>query len=226
MERQNFYQIPDSIKRVLVVGGGQAAMQIIDILWHDPTCQVVGCLDDDSQLHGQEIFGVPILGGSDLLEKLWREKFFTAAIVGVGINLKARAALYQRLKGLGIPLVNAIDPTVRHNRQATLGEGIVLCSFVHVGVCAHIGDNSFIGAHSSIDHHCQIGSTVFMGPGCLLSGTVRVGSGTLFGSGVLVQLGLTIGEGCRIASGVTVIKDLPAHRGLRNALHQEIRVLE
>ena len=148
------------------------------------------------------------------------------AIVGVGINLKARAALYQRLKGLGIPLVNAIDPTVRLNRQATLGEGIVLCSFVHVGVCAHIGDNSFIGAHSSIDHHCQIGSTVFMGPGCLLSGTVRVGSGTLFGSGVLVQLGLTIGEGCRIASGVTVIKDLPAHRGLRNALHQEIRVLE
>ncbi|MBQ7528954.1 hypothetical protein IJT10_03510 [bacterium] len=209
--------------KVLVLGAGQAAMQVIDILLNDPGCQVVGCLDDNPNLQGKELFGVPVLGKMELLEKLWAESFFNSAIVGVGINLPVRQALYDRLVSLGVPLVNAIDPTVRINRQAVLGKGIVLCSFVHLGVCAQIEDNCFIGAHTSIDHHCHLGKTVFMGPGCLLSGTVQVGERSLFGDGVMVQLGLKIGKGCRIASGAIVVKDVPDHHSLKHRLNMELK---
>lgn len=221
-----YCQTPDSIKRVLILGAGQAAMQVADILLHDRSCQLVGFLDDNPDMQGQSIFGIPVLGGFNKLEELWHSGFFNASIVGVGLNVKFRHACYERLKALHIPLVNAIDPTVRINRQVTLGQGIVLCSFVHLGVCANLEDNCFIGAHCSIDHHCHLGQTVFMGPGCLLSGTVSVGDKTLFGDGVLVQLGLKIGQGCRIASGAIVIHDVPDRHSLKHKLNMELKPIE
>ena len=221
-----FCQTPSRIKRVLIVGAGQAAMQIADILLNDRTCIPVGCLDDNPDLEGQSLFGIPVIGHMDRLESLWQDKFFDAAIVGIGLNVKARNAWYKKIKSLGIPLVNAIDPTVRINRQAVIGEGVVMCSYVHIGVCANIEDNCFIGARCSIDHHCHLGETVFMGPGCLLSGTVSVGSRTLFGDGVLVQLGLKIGEECRIASGAIVIHDVPDRHSLKHRLNMELKPIE
>lgn len=218
-----YCQTPESVKRVLILGAGQAAMQVADILLHDPSCQLVGFLDDNPEMQGQSIFGFPVLGGFSALEELWQRGAFDASIVGVGLNVKVRHACYERLKSLHIPLVNAIDPTVRINRQVTLGQGIVLCSFVHLGVCAHLEDNCFIGAHCSIDHHCHLGQTVFMGPGCLLSGTVSVGDKTVFGDGVLVQLGLNIGQGCRVASGAIVIHDVPAFHSLKHKLNMELK---
>ncbi|MGM9998044.1 MAG: acetyltransferase [Candidatus Bruticola sp.] len=218
-----YCQTPPGVKRVLILGAGQAAMQIADILLHDRTCQLVGFLDDNPYMQGQHIFGIPVLGSFSQLEQLWSGGFFDAAIVGIGLNVRARHACYERLRSLQIPLVNAIDPTVRINRQVVLGCGIVLCSFVHLGVCAHLEDNCFIGAHCSIDHHCRLGKTVFMGPGCLLSGTVSVGDKTLFGDGVLVQLGLNIGRECRLASGAIVIHDVPDRHSLKHKLNMELK---
>jgi len=37
-----YCQTPESVKRVLILGAGQAAMQVADILLHDPSCQLVG----------------------------------------------------------------------------------------------------------------------------------------------------------------------------------------
>ncbi|MGM9991786.1 MAG: acetyltransferase [Candidatus Bruticola sp.] len=221
-----YCQTPSAVKRVLILGAGQAAMQTADILLHDRTCQLVGFLDDNPDLQGQAIFGIPVLGGFSQLESLWKGGFFDASIVGIGLNVQARHACYERLQALQIPLVNAIDPTVRINRQAVLGRGIVLCSFVHLGVCAHLEDNCFIGAHCSIDHHCHLGKTVFMGPGCLLSGTVSVGDKTLFGDGVLVQLGLNIGRECRISSGAIVIHDVPDRHSLKHRLNMELKPID
>ena len=221
-----YCQIPQGIKKVLILGAGQAAMQIADILWHDRSCQLVGCLDDNPDMQGQSLFGVPILGGTELLRPLWEKRFFDAAIVGVGLNVKVRHLFYERLVSMGIPLVNAIDPTVRINRQVILGQGIVLCSLVHLGTCARVEDNCFLGAHTSVDHHCVLEKSVFMGPGCLLSGTVQVGEGTLFGDGVIVQLGLRIGRRCRIASGAIVVKDVPDNRSLKHKLNMELKEIE
>jgi len=213
--RKPHWQTPPGVRRVLVLGAGVAAMQVLDILLHDREVLPVGCLDDDTSLHKVSLFGVPVLGGLDCLEELWRDGVFDAAIVGIGTNVPVRAAMYRRLRDLGIPLVNAIDPSARINRQALLGQGLVLCAFVHVGVAATLGDNCFLAAHSNIDHHCTLGRHVVMGPGCLLSGTVTVGDETLFGSGVIVQPGLEVGARCRVASGSVILRDIPAEHAVK-----------
>lgn len=199
---------PAGVRRVLVLGAGVAAMQVLDILLHDRTVAPVGCLDDHPGLQGASLFGVPVLGPMDRLAGLWEDRAFDAAIVGIGTNLPVRIALYRRLRALDIPLVNAVDPSARINRHAVLGQGIVLCSFVHLGVAAELGDNCFLAAHSSVDHHCRLGSHVVMGPGSLLSGGVSVGDEVLMGSGVIVQPTLTVGSRCRIASGSVILRDV------------------
>lgn len=203
------WQPPAGVRRVLVLGAGVAAMQVMDILLNDRSVAPVGCLDDNPSMQGANLFGVPVLGPMDRLDELWRDRAFDAAIVGVGTNLPVRSALYERLRSRDIPLVNAIDPTARLNRHAVMGEGNVLCSFVHLGVAAQLGDNCFLAAHTSVDHHCRLGNTVLLGPGCLLSGTVTVGDSVLFGSGVIVQPTLRIGSRCRIASGSVILRDVP-----------------
>ena len=56
-----YCQTPDSVKRVLILGAGQAAMQVADILLHDRSCQLIGFLDDNPDMQGQSIFGFPVL---------------------------------------------------------------------------------------------------------------------------------------------------------------------
>ncbi len=203
----------DGLPRVLLVGGGSVGMQVLDILLHDPFLQPVGLLDDDPNLTDR--FGVRILGRLSDLESLFRDQVFDKAIITLGLNLSLKRRYFELCQELGIPLANAIDPSARINRGTVLGQGNVLCSFVHLGVATRLGDNNFVAAHSSIDHHNVIGSHSLFGPGCLLSGRVRVGDECLFGSGVIVQPNLSIGSNSKIASGSVILRDIQDNESVR-----------
>lgn len=217
---------PTGLTRILVLGAGVAAMQVLDILLNQPQVQTIGCLDDAPAAQGTAPFGVPVLGTMSLLPELWSQGRFDKAIVGVGTNLKVRRLFFERCKELRIPLASAIDPSARLNRNVVLGEGVVLCSFVHIGTHAVLGDNCFVAAHSNIDHHCVIGDHVLMGPGCLFSGGVTVGSRTLLGSGVVIQPTLTLGEDCLVASGSVILRDVPARSAVKVHAQTEVVPLD
>lgn len=212
------------VGRVMVLGGGSVGYQAIDILLNDPDLAPVACLDDGRV--GQEVFGIPVVGGLPELEQRWQAGEFDLALVAFGLaGQDLRRRCYERCRELGIPLANAVDPTVRRNRHAVLGQGNILCSFVHLGAGARLCDNVFVAAHCSIDHHCQIASHAFFGPGCLLSGQVSVGEGALFGSGVVIQPNLTIGAGCKVASGAILTRDIPARHAVKTRLQQSVSPL-
>jgi sugar O-acyltransferase (sialic acid O-acetyltransferase NeuD family) len=201
--------------RVLVLGAGLGAMQVIDILLNDPEQRPVGCLDDDPETHGKALFGVPVWGRLDLLEAAWREKRFDRAIVSISTNIPVRKGLAERCRAAGIPLANAIDPTARLNRGVVLGAGNVLCSQVHIGVAAILGDNNFISSHTSIEHHNTWGSHNTVGPACATSSRVLVGDEVVFGTGIFIQPGVGIGSRCRIASGAVLAQTIPADHAVK-----------
>ena len=219
-------ELPAQVRRVLLIGAGYGAMQVIDILMNDHDVRVVGCLDDDAKLHGLEIFGAPVLGPIAMLAELWAERRFDAAIVAISTNIRLRKRFYEECVGLGIPMANAVDPTVCINRGAVLGSGNVICSQCHIGVAARIGDNNFISAHNSIDHHNHWGSHITTGPACATSGAVTVGNEVKFGTGIHVQPNLTIGEGAIIASGATIIGSVPERHAVKARLTVEMVPLQ
>jgi len=214
-------QLPRGVERVLLVGAGLGAMQVLDILMNSSRQVVAGLVDDDASLAGTSILGFPVLGTTSDLEELWKAKQFDSAVVSISTNGPVRRALFERCRELGIPMANAIDPTVRINRFSRLGQGNVVCSFVHIGTCTVLGDNNFISAHSNIEHHNLWGSHITTGPGVMTSSRVKVGDGVKMGTGIFIQPGLAIGRGCQIASGAILIRSVPDGHAVKARITNE-----
>ena len=215
-------ELSPGMARVLVLGAGLGAMQVIDILLNDSEQRPVGCLDDDPETQGRALFDVPVWGKLDRLEETWREKRFDSAIVSISTNIPLRKSLAERCRSLGVPLANAIDPTVRLNRGVVLGKGNVLCSQVHVGVATVLGDNNFISSHTTIEHHNIWGSHNTVGPACATSSRVLVGDEVVFGTGIFIQPGVGIGSRCRIASGAVLAQTIPPDHAVKMKVQYHI----
>ncbi|HEY8461200.1 MAG TPA: biotin/lipoyl-containing protein [Blastocatellia bacterium] len=215
-------EYPRDVNRILVVGASYGAMEVIDILLNDPRVCVIGCVDDDPALSEVRIFGVPVLGKTDQIESLWKRKAFDSAIIAIGSSIKVRKKLFDQCVGLGIPMANAIDPSVRINRGVSIGRGNIICSHVQLGVCTQIGDNNFISANSSIAHHNIWGSHITTGPNCVTSGAVTVRDEVKMGTGIFIQPKLEIGAGAIVASGAILQTSVPAGHAVKIRVSVEI----
>ncbi len=214
-----------AVQRTLILGAGRGAMQVMDILQHDPRVQVIGYLDDDRKLQGEAIYGLAILGPIQLAEAMFREQRFDAAIISVSTSNPVRRRWYEWLKSFGVPLVNAIDPTAKINRGVSLGEGNVLCAFVHIGVETRLGNNNFISAYNSIDHHNLWGSHITTGPGVVTSSRAQVDDDVKMGTGIFIQPGVKIGQGAQIASGAILTQSVPARHVAKTRVNVTISPL-
>jgi sugar O-acyltransferase (sialic acid O-acetyltransferase NeuD family) len=215
-------EYPSDVNRILVVSAAYGAMQVIDILLNDPHVRAIGCVDDDPALAGIQIFGVPVLGKTDQIESLWKQKAFDSAIIAIGSSTKVRKKLFDQCVGLGIPMANAIDPSVRINRGVSIGRGNIICSHVHLGICTQLGDNNFISANASIDHHNIWGSHITTGPNCVTSGFVTVQDEVKMGTGIFIQPKLEIGAGAIVASGAILQASVPAAHAVKIRVSVEI----
>lgn len=213
------------VQRVLVLGAGLGAMQVVDILGHDPRVRVIGYLDDNAELHGHTIYGLPVLGPSRLAEDWFLAGRCDAAIIAVSTSNVVRRRWYEWLKSFGMPLVNAIDPSAKLNRGVMLGEGNVICAFVHVGVETRIGNNNFISAYNSIDHHNLWSSHITTGPMVATSGCVQVGSDVKMGTGIVIQPHISVGQGALIASGAVLTQSIPAQHAAKTRVNIEVTPL-
>jgi acetyltransferase-like isoleucine patch superfamily enzyme len=168
-------------------------------------------VDDDTSKWGGDSAGIPIVGGTDRISKLFEDRAFDAAIISIGTSVAARSRFREACEELRIPLANAIHPTASIATQVEIGQGNVICAFCHFGVGAIVGDNNFFSAYNSFDHHCVLGSDISTGPGCMASGRVRIGNRVRMGTGIFIEPNLEIGDGVRIASGVAIIQSISAN---------------
>jgi sugar O-acyltransferase (sialic acid O-acetyltransferase NeuD family) len=197
--------------RVVLVGGGYGANQVLSVLLFEAGTQVVGILDDDARKHGQRIKGVEILGATPMLERLAGEGAVDAAICSIGGNIAARVGVHTAAERAGLRLANAIHPTAAFDDGARLGLGNFFGAFCYVGCDTSIGDNCFFSSRTTIEHHNRVGDHVTTGPNCATSGVVTIGSRVKFGAGVVVEPRLSIGAGSTIASNVAISVDIPAN---------------
>ena len=209
-------EAPGATERVALIGAGLGATQAIDIFASGTTGQsAVALVDDDRNRWGHEVAGVPVVGGMDRLEELFREGCFDCALIAIGTSVPARARLRQACADLGIPLANAIDPTARIGAGVEMGTGNLICAFCHFGVETRIGDNNFLSAYNSFDHHNVLGSDIATGPGCKTSGLVRIGDRVRMGTGIFIEPHVEIGDGVQVASGAVIVTSVPADHAVK-----------
>ena len=201
---------PDNrAERILIVGGGVACAQILDVLTRLPGQRAVAIVDDNAALHGKSILGVPVVGDIGQAKTLLAEERFDAAIISIGTNVEIRASIYERLSGDGIPFTNVIDPDAKILSNVSLGVGNAIMPFVQVAAATRVGDNNFLSAYVNLEHHNVLGSHCTFGPGVMTSGQVTIGSRVKFGIGVFVEPQISIGSRSLIASGVVLTRSVP-----------------
>ena len=172
-------------------------------------------VDDDASRWAGEVMGVPVVGGFERLVKLFGEGAFDAAIIAISTSVPARARLREALAANGIPLANAIDPTARISADVTLGTGNVVCAFCHFGVGTVVGDNNFLSAYNSYDHHNRLGSDISTGPACTTSGLVVLGDRVRLGTGIHLEPHVELGDDVQVASGSVIVASVPAGHAVK-----------
>jgi len=198
----------------LQIGAGSSDVRAYNNTFVNNGTQVA-IVDDDRARWGEETAGVPVVGGTQQLSQLHAKGRFDSAVICIGTSVPARTRFREICGELDIPLANAIDRTALIAADVELGQGNVICAFCHFGVGTRIGDNNFLSANNSFDHHNVLGNDIATGPGCMTSGVVTIGDRARLGTGIFVEPHVTIGEGVQVASGAVIVSSVPPEHAVK-----------
>jgi sugar O-acyltransferase (sialic acid O-acetyltransferase NeuD family) len=202
-------------QRVLVIGGGYGAVQVLDAMHRQGSLRAVGVVDDKRDLAGSLLMGIPVVGTVDQAVSLFEQDAYDAAVISVSTSREFRRRIFNDFRARGIPFVNVVDPSATIHANASLGDGNVILAHCMIGACATIGDNNFLSAYVSLEHHSELGSHCTFGPGVVTSALVKIGDAIKFGTGIFIEPSVTIGDEAVIGSGAILVAPVPARTIVR-----------
>ena len=197
------------MKRVVIIGAGGHAREVAEILRacsHDTA--VLGFVDDQPELEGKIINGLPILGGwswfhsADMAE--------VAVICAVG-SPEARRNLALRATESGLSFCNAVSPLAYVSPNARIGQGVMVFPNAVISTDCALGDHTIINVASTVSHDTELGSFSTLNPGVHVAGNVSIGEGCYLGVGASVIHGISVGAWSMVGGGAIVTGDLPAN---------------
>jgi len=210
-------------QRLLLIGGGLGAVQVLDSLTRIEHQRATAIVDDNPDLQGKSLMGVPVLGGQNDIEALFAKKLFDAAVVSVSTSTSFRERMHEKLEQLKIPAANVIDPSARVQINAVLGTGNVILAFCHIGSCAVIGNGNFLSPYVDVEHHCVLGDFCTFGPGVMMSSLVNIGNGVKFGTGVFIEPKISIGSNSIVGSGAILVGNIPENSIVKTTMGYTVR---
>ena len=202
-------------KRLLIVGSGMGASQVLDIL-DTNFLEPIGLIDDDFNKIGKTLMGLHVLGNVASIPLLYEDGYFDQIIISVSTSVEFRYNVFNEVQGHGIVFANVIDKSVKISKRAEIGKGNVICYGSQVANDTILGDNNFISSLNSFDHHNSIGSSISTGPGCMTSGLVAIEDQVRLGTGIFIEPYLKIGSRSIVSSGSIIRADVPTGVVVKN----------
>lgn len=194
---------------IIVYGGGGHGKSLIELVQALGTYHIVGIVDDglDTQ---DSILGIPVLGGSNILEELRSKgvRLAVNAVGGIG-NLAVRVEVFQKLSQAGFVCPAVVHPTSFVEPSAKLDAGVQVMPHAYIGSQAELGYGVIVNTGTIVSHDCQIGEYSNLAPGAILAGEVQIASNVLVGMGATVNLRVKVGSRARVGNNSTVNHDVP-----------------
>jgi sugar O-acyltransferase (sialic acid O-acetyltransferase NeuD family) len=167
---------------------------------------VVGILDDDTELHGTEVGGVPVIGSIARavarLENL---------LVCIGPSA-SRRDIVRRLGASGVSderFARYIASSARVGATSSVGVGSIILDGVVITADASLGRHVVAMPHVTVTHDCVVDDFATLAAGASLGGGVHIREAAYMGMNVAVRQGLTIGEAATVGMGAVVLEDVP-----------------
>ena len=197
-------------KKLIIIGasgfGREVAWLIERINNNKPTWEIVGFLDDNSELKNKQNYGYPILDVTDDV-RAYKDCYFVCAI---GAS-KIRKQIINKIKCINssIKFATLIDPTVEMSKSNLIGEGSIICAHTIITVNANVGEHVILNLDCTVGHEAIINDFTTVYPSVNISGNVDIGNTTEIGTGTQIIQGIKIGSNSIIGAGATVIRDIP-----------------
>jgi FlaA1/EpsC-like NDP-sugar epimerase len=97
-----FIGAPTARQRVLIYGAGQAGRQLASSLSYEPVYRLIGYIDEERELAGQRIEGIPIFAASELEALIDDLQIDIVLLALPNIGRSARAEIVERLQATGV----------------------------------------------------------------------------------------------------------------------------
>ena len=195
---------------LVIYGAGGMGQEVADLVSATASAgagwRLIGFVDDDPALCGQEILGVPVLGTPE-----WLSGRSVAVSVAVGPPARRRQ-LCRSLRSLPAALAPAlVHPSASVGKMSDLGVGTIVGAGAVVAADVKVGACSIVNVGATVSHNARLGDFATIAPGAHLAGHVHVAAGADIGIGSCVVQGLRIGEWSIVGAGAVVIDAVVAN---------------
>jgi sugar O-acyltransferase (sialic acid O-acetyltransferase NeuD family) len=194
-------------KQVFLLGGGGHGRVVLNALLSSGV-NVTGVLDPHLKV-GDQVFGVPVMGGDDFLDQVVPTDVLLVNGLGANPCVRNRKRVFESLKARGFSFAAVRHPSVVIGLECDLGESSQIMAGVVLQNQVRIGANAVINTRASVDHDCVMGAHTFVAPGVVLSGNVLAGESAFIGAGAVVLPGIKIGTKAIVGAGAVVTKNIP-----------------
>ncbi|MGA1845391.1 MAG: acetyltransferase [bacterium] len=184
--------------------GREVAWLIEEINKADRVFNIIGFLDDQVSLIGQEINGYPVIGGLDYLSK--NEGIAVVMAVGDPVT---RFRMLARIQGMSLTFPNLIHPSVIKGRMIEMGVGNVICAGAIITENITIGDFCQFNLKTTIGHDVKLGDFTTSACSVDFAGYSSTGFGVYIGNQATLLPSVSVGDLSIIGAGAVVNKDIP-----------------
>lgn len=197
------------MKDIVIYGasgfGKEVAWLIENLNSNSSIWNILGFIDDDPSLFGQEIFGFKVLGGEIWLSNYGKEIHVICAIGKSSI----RKSVYERVAKYGnITLATLIDPSVRIDKTVNIGEGSIICRNCTITIDTQIGKGVIMNTGASVGHDSKVGNFCTFLTNSMAAGHTIIGECCDIGSGAFILQGKTIVANTVVAPLSSVLKNI------------------
>ncbi|SFN58139.1 acetyltransferase [Proteiniclasticum ruminis] len=197
------------MKNIVIIGAGgfgrEVAWLIDDINKKKMEWNIVGFVDDNQEIQGNEVNGYKVVGNIDWLKE---QELYVVNAVGDPIIKKK---IIEKLDGSKNQYPVLIHPSVIYSESVNFGEGAIICAGNIITVNIEIGKHVIINLDCTIGHDANIGDYSTVLPSVNISGFVKIEECVSIGTGSAVIQGVNIGRNTVVGAGAIVVKDLPAN---------------
>jgi sugar O-acyltransferase (sialic acid O-acetyltransferase NeuD family) len=187
--------------------GREVALMIRQINQQQNTWSLLGFYDDGKK-KGDEIDGLPVLGG---MEDLKQHKGSLHVVVGVA-DPQLRKKIVENIDRDDISFPVIIHPSVLAGDMKVnhFGRGSILAAGCILTTAVTLDDFVILNLATTVGHDVKIGSYTSVMPACKISGFVNIGTGAYLGSGAVILPHVTLGNDCVVGAGAVVTKSVDA----------------
>jgi UDP-perosamine 4-acetyltransferase len=196
--------------KIICIGAGGSTKVILDIIREKNNNKIIGILDDDESLYGNDLNGIKIIGKITDIANLHPYEFDEAIIcVGAVKDTYVRKYIYEYLKLNNIKVNSVISKYAIISPNVIISSGLIAMPGVIINSGCKISENVFLNTGCIIEHDCIIEKNVFLSPGIVFSGRVTIKSNSFIGAGTVISTGITIGENVIVGAGSVIVRDIP-----------------